>query len=316
MHVKKAILSVLLMSILSIIIRMWRYVPHKVTVKQHGQSSRETRQVALLATSPKPIVVVAAGIPRTGSTWIFNILRILMRIRDPNSIAGWFEDLEGIWKSQNRHNYDDIGISWLEAYKSFGTSLLIKVHDPRSFEKFSKGYSLSDRANLTVLTYRDLRAEVKSWMYQRYNGSIHSGDIENTPFADPAEWVKVSRRVLLKRNLTLASVGTGSQLLDIKYEDWSKKSDEIQMNTVRKMANALQWDFTEEEMKDALMEEKRIISPSDSSYLSYNPVTGLHPSHGTVNSEEPAILKALEIGYEAIENDSISGEFLQQNGYM
>lgn len=281
-----------------------------------SRAEQEAREEKLLADKPAPLVVVAAGLPRTGSTWIYNILRILMRIRDPNSIAGWYADLQAIWKNHKTHKYDNMDISWLEAYKSLGTSILIKMHGPGAFKGFSRGYSLSTGANLTVLTHRDLRTEVRSWVYQNWNSSIHSGEIAKTPFIDPAQWVKIAHRILHERNSTLSSAGTGCQLIDIKYEDWNHKSAEIQLGIVQQLADALQWDFTTQELKDAVLEAKRIRPPHDAARLMYNPVSKLHPGHTRINSEDPAFVQALELGYKAIEEDPISGGFLRENGYM
>jgi len=207
-------------------------------------------------------------------------------------------------------------ISWLEAYKSLGTSILIKMHGPGPFKGFSRGYSLSTGANLTVLTHRDLRTEVRSWVYQNWNSSIHSGQIAKTPFIDPEQWVRVAHRILHERNSTLASVGTGCQLLDIKYEDWNHKSPEVQLGIVQKLADALQWEFSEAELKDAVLEAKRIHPPDDGARLMYNPVSKLHPGHTRINSEDPAFVSALQLGYKAIEDDPISGKFLRESGYM
>jgi len=280
------------------------------------QAEREEREATLLASKPAPLVVVAAGLPRTGSTWIYNILRILMRIRDPNSIAGWYADLQAIWKNHKTHKYDHMEVSWLEAYRSLGTSILLKMHGPSAFRGFSRGDSLSTGANLTVLTHRDLRTEVRSWVYQNWNSSIHKGEIAKTPFIDPDMWVQIAHKILRERNTTLDSVGTGCRLLDIKYEDWNHKPEEVQLGIVQQLADALDWDFTITELKDAVLEAKRIHPPRDGARLMYNPVSKLHPGHRRVNSEDPAFVQALELGYKAIEDDEISGRFLRENGYM
>lgn len=268
----------------------------------------------VLDEKPRPLVVVAAGLPRTGSTWVFNILRILLRMRDPNTVAGWYADLIAIWKNHKTHKYDNMKESWLEAYQSLGTSLLIKTHGPGAFRSFSRGLPLSS-VHLTVLTHRDLRTEVRSWVYQNWNSSIHAGHIGDTPFADSSQWVHVAHRILDERNSTLASIGKGSYL-DIRYEDWSQKGDDAQLHIVRAIADRLEWPFTDEELLAAIFEVKRIIPPADGARLMYNPISKLHPGHTRIDTKEPKFLDALKAGFEAIEQDPLCSDFLVKQGYL
>ncbi len=278
-----------------------------------NSASREQRH---LAAKPRQLIVVAAGLPRTGSTWVFNIIRILMRMRDPNSIAGWYADLMAIWKNHKTHRYDNMSISWLDAYKSLGTSLTIKMHGPGAFRSFSRGLTLATGADLTVLTHRDLRTEVRSWVYQNFNTSVHAGKIADTPFGDPSQWVRVAHRILHERNSTLASVGESGKLLDIRYEDWSGKGTEAQMSVLRMIAAELDWEFSDEELREAALEAKRIRPPDNGAALMYNPVSKLHPGHTRIDASDPKFIAALNAGYEAIEQDPIAVKFLRTHGYM
>lgn len=278
-------------------------------------SARLAREQMLLESRPRPLVVVAAGLPRTGSTWVYNVLRILLRMRDPNSIAGWYADLMAIWRNHKTHRYDNMQESWLEAYQSLGTSLLIKTHGPGAFRSFSRGRSLGVGADLTVLTHRDLRTEVRSWVYQNWNNSIHTGRIADTPFGDPAQWVRVAQKILHERNSTLNSIGTGNYI-DIRYEDWGQKGSDAQLPIVRALADKLEWTFTDEELRSAILEAKRIFPPADGARLMYNPVSKLHPGHTRIDANNPDFVEALRAGYEAIEQDEITGDFLRSEGYM
>ncbi|CAB9507609.1 expressed unknown protein [Seminavis robusta] len=90
---------------------------------------------------PKPLVLYVAGSSRTGTTYFYNLLRILLRQRDPNTIHGWYEDLSVVAARYSSPNPPlspiledkfDLDIDkWqgaLDAYKSTGTTVLVKVH--------------------------------------------------------------------------------------------------------------------------------------------------------------------------------------------
>lgn len=82
---------------------------------------------------------------------------ILLRMRDPNSVAVWYADLIAIWKNHETHNSDNMKIPWLEAYKLLNTSLVLKMHGRRPFELLSRGMLQGVAADLTVIAHRDLR---------------------------------------------------------------------------------------------------------------------------------------------------------------
>lgn len=268
-----------------------------------------------LKDKPKPIVVVAAGLPRTGSTWVYNVLRILMRIRDPNSVAGWYADLIAIWKNHKTHRYDNMKVSWLEAYRSLNTSLLLKMHGPGPFKLFSHGKPLSHSADLTVITHRDLRTEVRSWVYQNWNSSIHAGDIENTPFGDATQWVRVAHHILNERKTTINSIGDG-RFLDIRYEEWNQHDLDAQIRVVATLANQLDWDFTDSDLRAAAIEAARLEAPAAGAVLMYNPVNKLHPGHTRIDSDHPSFKIALEKGYNAITEDPDCNAFLRSKHYI
>jgi hypothetical protein len=80
--------------------------------KRHGPQSRTNR------------LILAAGMPRSGSTWLYNALRLLLG-DDPDLVAGWVDDVAG----------------------RQAAILLVKVHDP---------YDLAERTDLIFTTYRPL----------------------------------------------------------------------------------------------------------------------------------------------------------------
>lgn len=269
----------------------------------------------LIPEKPLPLVVVAAGLPRTGSTWVYNVLRILMRKRDPNTVAGWYADLIAIWKNHKTGKYDHLKESWLEAYKSLNTSLLLKMHGPGPFKLFSRGGKLGALTDLTVITHRDLRTEVRSWVYQNWNSSVHSGRISGTPFSDPQQWVRVAEHILNERRTTLASIGEGNYL-DIRYEDWMGKDIDTKIDIVERLADELAWDFSPDDLRDTVIEADRLEPPAGAAVLMYNPVNKLHPGHTRVDSNNEEFKQALDNGFQAILDDSNCHDFLEQKHYL
>ncbi|CAN8065865.1 unnamed protein product [Agarophyton chilense] len=263
---------------------------------------------------PSPLVIAAAGLPRTGSTWVYNVLRILARIRDPNSVAGWYADLINIWKNHKTRRYEHMKESWLTAYRSLNTSLVIKMHGPGPFKLFSHGSPLEKGADLTVITHRDLRTEVRSWVYQNWNSSIHSGDINSTPFKDPNQWVRVAHHILDERKSTLKSIGSG-RFLDIRYEEWNNQPLEKQVAVIKQIADELDWDYTSAELMATAIEAARLEPPANDAVLMYNPVNKLHPGHTRVDATNPDFIKALKSGFRAIEQDTDSSLFLNLKHY-
>lgn len=71
--------------------------------RNNGTTKRESMRVERQCQDPtidattgapaKPLIIMVAGGARTGTTFLYNLLRILLRQRDPNTISGWFEDL-------------------------------------------------------------------------------------------------------------------------------------------------------------------------------------------------------------------------------
>lgn len=238
-----------------------------------------------------------------------------MRKRDPNTVAGWYADLIAVWKNHKTGKYDNMKATWLEAYRSLNTSLLLKMHGPGPFKLFSRGGKLSELVDLTVITHRDLRTEVRSWIYQNWNSSVHRGEIDNTPFGHPHQWVRVAQHILNERRATMESIGAG-KYLDIRYEEWMGKGVNAQLDVVRKLANELNWSFTEDELRAVVVETGRLQPPANGALLLYNPVNKLHPGHIRVNTNNLEFQQALGRGYQAILDDPTCNKFLKRMKYV
>lgn len=96
-------------------------------------------------------IIVSAGMPRSGSTWLYNALRFLLQDRysECNLVCGWCEDVDLAQVAS------DI--------------VLLKVH---SFER-----KIADRANAIFYSFRDIRDALAS--YKRKFGKEPSVQMAN-----------------------------------------------------------------------------------------------------------------------------------------
>lgn len=75
-------------------------------------------------------IVLAAGIPRSGSTWLYNVARLLLASRFGSAYACWIDDLD-------------------ETALAAADAAVVKLHEPCD--------ALADRATVVMTTHRDLR---------------------------------------------------------------------------------------------------------------------------------------------------------------
>lgn len=264
------------------------------------------RERWLLSQQPQPLVVVAAGLPRSGSTLMFNLLRVMLRQRDPNTVSGYVTDLKRMGGGR--------GNSSLEAYRALNTTVLVKTHGPVDWERFTGGRSLASSADLTVLTRRDLRDEARSLIFMEQISHIRR-PLRERPYAfeDPAHWVMVARTFVYARRATFKSVGRG-RFVDVPYEKWNGETERLQIRWVRKLAKAMDWEFSEDEMRAALHETKRLRPPAYGAMP--HPVTQLHGNHVTKPIHHPRIENAVKEGYKAIAKDTLCRMFLRRFRYL
>jgi hypothetical protein len=80
--------------------------------------------------SNRPEIILAAGMPRSGSTWLYNAVRLLIASKTGSAdfSAGWIEDFDAMLKAQR---------------------MLLKIHD---FDE-----SWSKQSSLILYSFRDVR---------------------------------------------------------------------------------------------------------------------------------------------------------------
>ena len=110
----------------------------------------------------KPLLVLSAGLPRSGSTLLYNLLRLtLIHLLDPE---------------------EDLSFGWIEDMRNrpFGDCTLLKLHDHEE--------DMTSRSDLTVYSYRDIRDVLAS--QQRMFGTPPSLNLVDHWIAQHNKWIR------------------------------------------------------------------------------------------------------------------------------
>lgn len=202
---------------------------------------------------PKPIFVVAGGAPSTGSTFIFNILRILMRKRDPNTVASsdWML-AKLVPENSTRSNYDRVAL-----LRNMGTSLLVKVHTAKQYYDFvgpSHKLKFADDVDLLVTGYRDLREETVSAFKMLTRNGTESESEE--------KWADLCQALIRRRNSLIIEAGTKVPVVDIRYEDWKNGGSRALLKLITQLAGGIPWTYTNRDFLSTMQEVQRLRVPS------------------------------------------------------
>ena len=234
----------------------------------------------------KPIFVVAGGAPRTGSTFIFNILRVLMRMRDPNTVASSNWMLAKLVPENITANPDYDRIRLL---RTLGTSVLVKLHTAQQYYRFvgpNCTTKFADDIDLLVTSHRDLREEtVSAFKMFAHNRSIYD---------QPEQWAGLCRSLIRKRNSLINEAGDKVPVVDVRYEDWRSGGDHALAKLVHQMADALPWDYTRQEELAALNEVRRLKVPDGG------------PTEATINWHVANLMSPRHISHEVLSEDFIA----------
>jgi len=179
-----------------------------------GATVRECRDApAAVAPHPaarngRPLLVVAAGGSRSASTWVYNVARILLRVRDPNTVAGWYEDLAGLTGAYaqleaGNDTYRHVGVaSRLDALRSLDTSVLLKIHLVQEWATLLGGADvstttatggasdadlvplteLSAAADVVLTSHRDVREVVRSLRHMGWGSRVNPAAFDHPDF--------------------------------------------------------------------------------------------------------------------------------------
>eukprot|EP00563_Minutocellus_polymorphus_P012010 CAMPEP_0181072756 /NCGR_PEP_ID=MMETSP1070-20121207/28729_1 /TAXON_ID=265543 /ORGANISM="Minutocellus polymorphus, Strain NH13" /LENGTH=409 /DNA_ID=CAMNT_0023153809 /DNA_START=53 /DNA_END=1282 /DNA_ORIENTATION=- len=177
----------------------------------------------------KPLIILVAGGSRTGTTFLYNLLRIVLRQRDPNTISGWFEDLSyaaGRYASPDPptspvldmalQQTNDVDAMWkgaLDSYLHTGTTVLVKVHSLAYSTRLFTGCDGPDAfaspecpVDLVLYSTRELCAQIASIRRMGWGNVLDRQAVLD----DPTEFCRKQKDAKTKKD---------SKLSD---EDWAK----------------------------------------------------------------------------------------------
>lgn len=291
---------------------------------------------------PRPLVVIAAGGSRASSTWLFNALRILMRIRDPNTVSGWHTDLQGMYESYARNmergNNTKETASRIDAFRSLG-SVLIKLHLVQDWHEFNGGGNadtqMAPYVDAVFTSHRDLRTVVRSvkdmgWGVLVPSHKLLHADVckrrdlkhkptylRNGQYKKPSTWVNLAQANVKCRQALFQSAGDKLKM-DLKAEDIRNMDQDAMSNVLQEMGKHLDYSYNRNEIDMAVRELMRLKAPKCDSGFDYemdlNPVTHLHKGH--VRMDKSVMAQAMDRkGMSAIEQDEDLANWLIQHGY-
>lgn len=257
--------------------------------------------------NPRPIFVVAGGAPRTGSTFIFNVLRILMRVRDPNTVASssWML-AKLIPENRTVQEYDRI-----QLLRTLGTSFLVKVHTAKQYYEFAGPLHVkkfADEVDLLVTGHRDLREETMSALKMFVKNK--------TEWAKESTWTNMCRALIRRRDSLIKEAGDRVPVLDLRYEDWRTKGEEGRWELVKQLADMLPWVYPEEELRRVLQELQEIRVPTGGpagKRVEWHVQNLMSPKH---ISAEHLAEDLVHMGVNAVFNEPTCSQWLMEKQYV
>lgn len=291
---------------------------------------------------PRPLVVVAAGGSRAGSTWLYNALRILMRIRDPNTVAGWHHDLAdsyGRYAAQMPGVTNGTDGGSVDAFRALGTSMLIKLHLVQDWHEFQGGGDMDTRmegyVDAVFTSHRDVRQVVRSVRDMGWGVDVSLAKMEHRDFCkkralrttpkflkggqyrENSVWVRQARATIKCREALIESAGKALKM-DLKAETIQGLSKAKTIQLLREIGKSLEYEYSESQLEAGAEELSKLRSPRcNAGYpmeMEVNPVTHLHKGH--VRFVKSATAVAVERrGMQAISSDDVCARWLNVHGY-
>lgn len=253
-----------------------------------------------------PIFVVAGGAPRTGSTFIYNILKVLMRIRDPNLIASsnWML-AKLVPENTTIENYDRISL-----LRTMGTSILVKVHTAKQYYDFvgpAHQHKFADEVDLLVTGYRDLRDETVS-AYKMFAKN-------RTAYEQSKEWSELCNALIRRRNSLINEAADRVPVVDIRYEDWKGGKPKAMLALIKRLAANIPWKYSEQDFLQTLDEVQRLRTPTGGEpdkRVNWHLSNLMSPRHISVETLNERLLAT---GLQAVTDDPVCSKWLFEKGY-
>lgn len=289
--------------------------------------------------APAPLVVIAAGGSRAGSTWLFNALRILLRVRDPNTVAGWHADLSAWHDRYAVRPPNATGEPTARAFQRMGTSVLVKVHllqDWHQFQATEDAHAkMEQHVDAVFTSYRDVRHVVRSVRDMGWGVDVPLRRLTHPDFCrkraprqrrkaltagqyrDKSVWVRQALATIRCREVLLAAAG-GKLKMDIKAEDMRGLGEAATVAVLRDIGTHLDYAYSEGELVGAARELLRLRAPlcnAGAVAMDLNPITHLHRGHVRVD-KSPAAGLVERRGMGAIAADTDCARWLTRHGYV
>mmetsp|Transcript_33977 Transcript_33977/g.133254 ORF Transcript_33977/g.133254 Transcript_33977/m.133254 type:complete len:272 (+) Transcript_33977:286-1101(+) len=269
------------------------------------------------------------GLPRTGSTIVYNMIRKALEADNPNTLSGYVGDLV----STARAFSTDDSASAALALRSMGVPLVVKLHlMPHIYQLFGPVQQAPAELGIDkiICTCRDLRMQVLSNIRMGWSSMVYEenllqedfclGELKSTQLLSPSDLEDPRTWVLQAR----AQI----RCLD-KIKDWAGR-DGIQWirteDIPRKFADPQGRAWLKQELEPLPGTRQRSESELEvlatfldgikplqcSSTVAVNPSTHMHRGH--IRKSE-ALKDYERAGIEAIEADPDCSAWLSEHGY-
>lgn len=282
---------------------------HRLNVPATTSFIEDTRNIQYLDATgaPKPIFVVAGGAPRTGSTFIFNVLRVLMRIRDPNTVASsnWML-AKLVPENRTLEEFDRIAL-----LRTMGTSILVKVHTAKQYYDFVgplHKHKFANEVDLLVTGYRDLREETVS-AFKMFAKNRAEWEVES-------KWSDMCQALIRRRNSLIKEARAVVPIVDIRYETWKDGGDPTMLKLIHQLAANLPWNYTENDLLSTLAEVKRMRVPTGGEVgnrVEWHVSNLMSPKHISVENLNEEFVT---MGLRAIGNEPTCRQWLMEKHYV
>lgn len=274
-----------------------------------GESDAHSRNARFLdeTGAPHPLFVIAGGAPRTGSTLIFNALRILMRIRDPNTVASsnWML-AKLVPENRTLEQYDRIKL-----LRTLGTSLLVKVHTANQYYQFAGPLhekKFADEVDLLVTGYRDLREETVSALKMFVRN--------RTEWETQGRWTEMCRALIRRRDSLIKEASGRVPIVDVRYEEWRDAGEQGMWALVKRLAEQLPWAYTDEELRRTVSEVRKMRVPRGGEIgerVEWHVANLMSPKHISVEHLSEDLI---DMGVNAVGNEPTCAQWLVEKRYV
>lgn len=265
----------------------------------------------------RPVVTLIAGGHRTGSTYLYNIFRILMTVRDPNLISGSLSSLEKMILADKSTEAETF--NRLKIIRSHGSAVL-KSHELSPFRRFvfpnNEDENFLDGVDLVVLPYRNLSDQLSSrakmgWEQLNESDSSELIRAAHSEIELHTEWESAIRKDN-KWSISQPNV------LEVRYEEWTGNRSKSTLDKVMHFQKFLCSSSERFENAELLMVAnmvEKLHLPTCSEGINcrdWHLTNWMHVNHQHISGEPQPTSKIL---LNHMKNDEIIRNWMAEHGY-